>query len=276
MKIVVGVGGQEMEGPIREGNDANLPASKSSFRCSSRDEETGHVRKPGRLVIETILGNGYLLRGSAGNIHGEESADILGSGLHDRNHDSLAVGGPGKGQIIRVKLFVMEKIAFECAIAPSDFEVSNVRITMLMQVGKALAIGRKRDGAIHVLDKQARSSPKHGSVVQGSNGLLGVLAADEVNVIAVGRKGEAAVTRGGGCDHLGVASRGNMPKPEGLQAILLLDVEQVFPIGGDSGEENVTVIGEIFDRHAFDGKSFLVRQEGINTEGRGGDKQEYD
>src|SRR5260370_7402024 len=99
MKVVVGVGGQEMEGAIREGNDANLPASKSSFRCGSRDEETGHVRKPCRVVIETILGNGYLLRGSAGNVHGEESADILGTGLPDRNHHSLPIGGPRKAHI---------------------------------------------------------------------------------------------------------------------------------------------------------------------------------
>src|SRR5260370_5997099 len=106
---------------------------------------------------------------------------------------------------------------------------------MLMQVGEALAIGRKGDGAVHVLDKQARSSPKHGSVVQGSNGLLGVLAADEVNVIAIGRKGEAAVARGGGRDDLCVASPGDMPEPKGLQAIILQDVAQIFSIGGDSG-----------------------------------------
>jgi len=39
---------------------------------------------------------------------------------------------------------------------------------------------------------------------------------------------------------------GILPEPEGLQAILLQDVEQVFPIGGDSGEEDVTVIGGDF------------------------------
>ncbi len=67
-----------------------------------------------------------------------------------------------------------------------------------------------------------------------------------------------------------------MPEPEGLQAIFLQHVEQVFSIGGDSGEEDMTIIGEVFDRHAFDWQSFFVRQEGINTEGCGGDKEEYD
>ncbi len=142
---------------------------------------------------------------------------------------------------------MMEEITFECAIAPSDLEVGHRGIAMLVQEGEALAVGRKGNGAVHVLDKQARSSAEHGSVVQGSNGLLGVLAADEVNVVAIGRESEAAVARGGGRDDLRVASRGNMPEPEGLQAILLQNVEQVFSVGGDSGEEDVTVIGEIFD-----------------------------
>jgi len=48
-----------------------------------------------------------------------------------------------------------------------------------------------------------------------------------------------------------------MPEPEGLQAIFLQHVEQVFSIGGDSGEEDMTIIGEVFDRHAFDWQSFL-------------------
>src|SRR5258708_17420938 len=171
---------------------------------------------------------------------------------------------------------MMEEITFERAIAPSDLEVGHRGIAVLVQVGKALAVGRKGNRAVHVLDKQTRSSTKHGSVIQGSNGLLGVLAADEVNVIAIGRKSEATVGRGRGRDDLGVASRGNMPEPEGLQPIFLQDVEQVFSIRGDSGEEDVTVIGEVFDRHAFDWQSFLVRQERINAEGRGGDKEDYD
>src|SRR5260370_20264364 len=133
---------------------------------------------------------------------------------------------------------MMEEITFECAIAPSDLEVGHRGIAVLVQVGEALAVGRKGDGAIHVLDKQARSSPEHRSVVERSDGLLGVLAADEVNVGAIGRKSEAAVARRSGRDDLRVASRGNMPKPEGLQAILLQNVEQLFSIGGDSGKED--------------------------------------
>src|SRR5712692_5868623 len=104
----------------------------------------------------------------------------------------------------------MEEIAFERAIAACDLEVGNGGIAMLVQVGEALAVGRKGDGTVHVLNEQPRCSPQHGRVVEGSNGLLGVLAADEVDVIAIGRKGEAAVARWRGRDDLGVASGGNM------------------------------------------------------------------
>src|SRR5260370_31358886 len=89
------------------------------------------------------------------------------------------------------------------------------------QVGEALAVGRKGDGTVHVLNEQARGSPEHGSVVEGSNGLLGILAADEVDVIAIGRKGEAAVARGSGRDDLRVASSWNMAEPEGLEALFV-------------------------------------------------------
>jgi len=106
-----------------------------------------------------------------------------------------------------------------------------------------------------------RGVPPSRGVIKGGDGLFGVVAAHEVNVIAIGRKGQAAVARGGGRDDLGVASRGNMPEPEGLQAIFLQHVEQVFSIGGDSGEEDMTIIVEVFDRHAFDWQSFFVRQE---------------
>src|SRR5437879_2036252 len=209
MKVVVGVGSQETEGAVRERNDANLPAPISSFRRGGGDEQTGHVWKPNGLVIEAILGDGSLLGVASGNVHGEEPADILRGGLDDGNHNGLAIRGPGKGQIIDMKLLMMEKIAFESAVAARDLEVSHLRIAMLVQVGKALAIGRKRDGTVYVFYEQARSSAQHGGIIEGSDSLFGVIAADAVNVIAVGRKRKTAVTRGGGRDDLRVAARGN-------------------------------------------------------------------
>src|SRR6266446_3519068 len=273
MKVVVGVGSQETEGAVRERNDANLPAPISSFRRGGGDEQTGHFWKPNGLVIEAILGDGSLLGVASGNVHGEEPADILRGGLDDGNHNGLAIRGPGKGQIIDMKLLMMEKIAFESAVAPGDLEVSDFGIAMLVQVSEAQAIGRKRNGSVDIFYEQARRSAEHGSVIEGSDGLLGVVAADAVNVIAIGGESETTVAGGGGRDDLRVASRGSVPKPEGLQTILIKDVEQVFPVRGNSGEEDVTVVGEILDRHLFDGQNRFVWQERIDAE-RGGDEQE--
>ncbi len=88
--------------------------------------------------------------------------------------------------------------------------------------------------------------------------MLGVLATDEVDVIAIGRESEAAVAGGCGRDNLRVAAGGNMTEPEGLQAIFVEDVEQVFSVGGNSGQGDVTAVGEIFDRHSFDGQILFV------------------
>ena len=106
--------------------------------------------------------------------------------------------------------------------------------------------------------------------------MLGVLASDEVDVIAIGRKGEAAVARGRGRYHLCVASRGNVTEPERLQAVFLKDMEQVFSVGRNSSEEDMAVVGEIFDRHGFDGQGFFAGQEGIDAKGRGNEQQECD
>src|SRR5260370_13893151 len=100
-----------------------------------------------------------------------------------------------------------------------------------------------------------------------------MVAGNEVELSAVGREGKTAITGGGGRDDLSVASGGNMPEPEGLHAILVQYVEQIFSIRGNSGQGDVTVVGEIFDGHFLTGQSFLVRQERIDTE-RGGDKEE--
>src|SRR6267378_6493609 len=231
MKIVVGIGGQEMEGAVGEGNNSDLPAQKSSLRCGNGDEQAGHVRKPGRLEVDAVFGDGRLLHGAAGDIHEEETAEILGRGLDDGDHNGLAIGGPGKRQAIGEDILVLEKIAFEGAIAPGDLEVGRGGIAMLVQIGEALAVGRKGDGTVHVLNEQTRSSAKHGSVVKGGDGLLGVLAAHEVDVIAVGGKCETSITGGRGCDDLSVAPGGDVTEPEGLQDIIIQDVEQVYYVG---------------------------------------------
>src|SRR6267378_4401212 len=205
MKIVVSIGGQKMECAVGEGNNSNLPALKSSFRGAGGDEQAGHVRKPSGFEVDAVFGDGRLLHGPAGDVHDEETAEILGRGLDDGNHDGLAIGGPGKSQAIGENFLVMEEIAIESTIAPGDLEVGSGGIVMPVQVGKALAVGRK---------------------------------------------GDAAVARGSGCYDLLVAASGNMTEPEGLQTILVEDVEQVFSVGRNSGQGDVTVVGEIFGRHS--------------------------
>src|ERR1700682_6335879 len=224
-----------MEGAVGEGNNSDLPAQKSSLRCGGGDEQAGHVRKPSGLEVDAIFGDGCLLHGAAGDVHDEESAEILRRWLDDGNHDGLAIRGPGKGEAIGEDFLVMEEIAIERAIAPRDLEVHRGGIAMLVQVGEALAVGRKSDGTVHILNEQPRGSAEHGSVVKRSDGLLGIVATDEVDVIAIGRESEAAVASGGGRDDLRVAAGGNMPEQEGLQAILVEDVEQVFSVGRNSG-----------------------------------------
>src|SRR5216684_8587823 len=120
MNVIVGVGGQEAKIAAGIGNNAELISKKASGGGGRRDEKSAAIGKPRRFKVNAIFRNRYLLRLTAGCIHGKESAEILGRGLDDGNHDGLAIGGPGKGQAVGVKFLVMEEIPFERAIAPSD------------------------------------------------------------------------------------------------------------------------------------------------------------
>ena len=48
---------------------------------------------------------------------------------------------------------MVKEVAFEGAVAARDLEVGHGGIAVLVQIGKSLAVGRKGDGAVHVLDK---------------------------------------------------------------------------------------------------------------------------
>ncbi len=74
---------------------------------------------------------------------------------------------------------------------------------------------------------------------------------------------------------LRVTARGNMPEPEGLQAVLVEDVEQVFSVRGDSGQGDVAAVGEILDGHCFDRQSTLVGQKGVDAEAGGGQQEKH-
>ena len=59
-----------------------------------------------------------------------------------------------------------------------------------------------------------------------------------------------------------------------MQAILIENMKQVFSIGGNSGEEDVTIVGEIFGGHLCDGQDFFAWQEGVDAERSGDEQQE--
>src|SRR5712692_273880 len=273
MNVIVGVSGQEAKIAAGEGNNPELIAKKASNGGGSGDEKSAAIGKPRRFKVNAIFRNRHLLRLAAGCIHGKEPAEIVRGWLNDGNHDGLAIRGPGERQAVGENFLVVKEVAFKSSIAAVDLKVNGGGIAVLVQVGKALAIGRKGDGAVHVFDEKTGSSAQHGSVVEGSDSLLGVVTTDEVDVIAIGGKRETTVTGGRGGDDLSVAARGNVPEPEGLQAIFVQDMEQVFSIRGNSGQGDVTVVGEIFDRHAFDGQSLFVRQEGVDAKSGSGQQQ---
>src|SRR5260370_30084741 len=96
MNVIVGVGGQEAKIAARERNNSELISKKASGGGGSRDEKSAAIGKPRRFKVNAIFRNCYLLRLTAGCIHGKESAEIVAGWERDSNHARCDDRGPGK------------------------------------------------------------------------------------------------------------------------------------------------------------------------------------
>src|SRR5262249_4223491 len=102
------------------------------------------------------------------------------------------------------------------AVALERPQIPERRIVAFVQEGKALAIGREGDGAIDITHDDARSAAENRSAVENGNCMFSFGATDEIDVVAVGREGEAEVAGRSGCDDLRVAAGGDVAKPKRL------------------------------------------------------------
>jgi len=93
VKVVVGVGGQKMEGAVRKVTMANLLAPKSSFGSRSRDEQAD---MSGSKKVRSRCG--FLRSPPASQSQwrrpGEKPAYVLRGRLNDGYDDDLAIGRP--------------------------------------------------------------------------------------------------------------------------------------------------------------------------------------
>src|SRR5215470_11405251 len=117
-----------------------------------------------------------------------------------------------------------------------------------------LAVGRKRDGTIHVANQQARRSAEHRRLIQNRNGVFFLITPNEVEIASVGRKSETEIACRSGRDNLRVAASLDMAKAECLEAMLFPDDGEIFSVGRNRGEHGVTVVRKIFDGKMLEGK----------------------
>src|SRR5579864_1524529 len=141
---------------------------------------------------------------------------------------------------------------------------------------EALAVRRKGYGAIDVFDEQLRRSAEDRSAVERREGVFGLVAPDAVDVAAVGRKGDPGIQGSGWRLDLRIAHGRDVAQPQGLQAVLLADMQEIFAVGGERGLVDVTVVGEILDGELLEGQMAIALQEGVDTECSGDEYNHYD
>src|SRR5260370_31767537 len=96
MNVMVGVGGQEAKSAAGEGNNSELISKITGGGGLGGDEKSAAIGKPRRFKVNAIFRNCYLLRLTAGCIHGKESAEIVAGWERDSNHARCDDRGPGK------------------------------------------------------------------------------------------------------------------------------------------------------------------------------------
>ncbi len=129
-----------------------------------------------------------------------------------------------------------------------------------------LAVGGKRDGTIHVANERARCAAEHGSLIEDGDGVLFFIAADEIEITAVGGEGDAEITSCGGRNDLRVAAGLDVAQLQSLQAVFIHDLREIFSVGRNCGERRVAIVREIFDGEMLKGNVCRFLNEFVNAE----------
>ena len=197
----------------------------------------------------------FRFAGSGVNV--EKTADVVFVGLNDRNQDGFAIGRPRGHVTVAEQSLVGEDGFLESAIRFCEEQIPGRRVVEFAQESEMLAVRGKGDGAVDILDQDAGIAAEYRCAEKDGVGFFLFIAADKVDVVTVGRKGEAAVAGGGRFDDFLVAAGGDVVEPEGLESLFFQRLKKIFAIRRNGGMGYVAVIGDIFDGEFLEGLALL-------------------
>src|SRR5260370_10784511 len=162
-------------------------------------------------------------------------------------------------------------------IAMGYEQIPERAVVALATIGEALSGRRERDSAVDIFDQQLRRAAKDGSAIQRSQSLLGLVAADAVDVAAIGRKCDARVASGRWRHYLRIAHGGEMSKPQRLQTALFAHVQKVLAILREGRQRHMAVACQVLNRKMLQWQPPAPLPTGIDAEsGRGQHDQRDD
>src|SRR5208283_4855251 len=141
----------------------------------------------------------------------------------------------------------------EGAIRFCKQEIPGRGVVQFAHESEVLSVGGKGDGAVDILDQDARIAAEDRGAEQDGVGFFLLIAANKVDVVSVGGEGETVIASCRGLHDFLVATGGDVPEPKGLQAFFFQRLEEVFAIGRNGSLRNKAVVGNVFDGESLEG-----------------------
>src|SRR5271156_5991724 len=119
---------------------------------------------------------------------------------------------------------------FARAVRTGEQQFESALVWNSADVGELFAVRREADAGVYIAHELLRIAAEHGHFVERAEELIFFRGFGEINVIAVGGKGEAVKDADGGREDLHVAAGGHLANHEALHFAIAQDVHDVLTV----------------------------------------------
>src|SRR5277367_6726422 len=166
---------------------------------------------------------------------------------------------------------------FARAVRTGEQQFESALVWNSADVGELFAVRREADAGVYIAHELLRIATEHRHFVERAEKLIFLGGFGEINVIAVGRKGEAVENADSGREYLHVAAGGHLADHQTLHFAVAQDVHDVLTVRRNRHAGRFAGFREFQDAHVLrvEGALVAARFEGEESDGCGGDERDY-
>ena len=207
-----------------------LAVAQSSF-CD-RDDESVAVGHPDGASDASSVAIEQCVHVAVSDVDGIQEPTGVVAYAQSRSHEGAAIRGPGRAKDESRIGGKRGDQFLSAAIRLSDPDFNHTAVGNTALEDQLLAVGREVNGGIDIANQLARGTSRR-HLVEIAEVFGGLIRADEINVVAVGRKTYTRDFDDVGSEDLNIAFRCDVAHPEALLFSVPHGVDDVVSVGGD-------------------------------------------